>query len=166
MPICGSYALFNHQLALGRTTTPCPAQAVAALLALPRDEQIPATLRLCLECGGTLIRPGQVTHLFEITLLGIHARGEDLPAAARNWLTVGRNQHPADPEAGTDLPGETLSEYARALAILARPEGWRDDQLRAACNSILLLSSDWALSDRARQMLRQLDREAALRGQA
>lgn len=158
--------MFNHQLAPGRTTTPCPAQAVAALPALPRGEQIPATLRLCLECGGTLIRPGQGTHLFEITLLGIHARGEDLPAAARNWLTVGRNQHPADPEAGTDLPGETLSEYARALAILARPEGWRDDQLRAACNSILLLSSDWALSDRARQMLRQLDREAALRGQA
>lgn len=166
MPICGSYALFNHQLALGRTTNPCPAQALAALIALPRDEQIPAALRLCLECGGTLIRPGQGTHLFEITLLGIHARGEDLPAAARNWLTVGRNQHPADPEAGIDLPAETLLEYARALAILARPEGWRDDQLRAACHSILRLSSDWMVSDRARQMLRQFDREATLRGQA
>ena len=157
--------MFNHQLSPSRTTPQRPDQAIAAVLALPRDEQIPATLRLCLECGGTLIRPGQGTHLFEITLLGIHARGEDLPAAARNWLTVGRNQHPTDPEAGPDLPGEPLSEYARALAILARPEGWRDDQLRAACNSILRLSSDWALSDRARQMLRQLDREAALRGQ-
>ena len=148
------------------TATPRPAKAVAALLALPRDEQIPTTVRLCLECGGTLIRPGQGTHLFEITLLGIHARGEDLPAAARNWLTVGRNQHPADPEADTDLTTETLSEYARALAILARPEGWPDDQLRAACNSIVRLSGDWMVSDRARQMLRQLDREAALRGQA
>ena len=65
-----------------------------------------------------------------------------------------------------DWPAETLAEYARALAILARPEGWRDDQLRAACNSILRLSGDWMISDRARQMLRQLDRAAALRGQA
>lgn len=147
------------------TTTPRPAQAVASLLALRRGEQIPATLRLCLECGGTLIRPGQGTHLFEITLLGIHARGEDLPAAARNWLTIGRNQHPADPETTPDWPTETLLEYSRALATLARPEGWPDDQLRAACNSILWLSRDWMFSGRAWQMLRQLDREAALRGQ-
>lgn len=140
-------------------------QIIARISALPREFQIAAVLRHCIELGGTLIRPGQGTHLFEITLLGIHARGEDLPAAARNWLVVGRNQHPADP-AEANLPAEALIEYARALAILARPEGEGDDRLRAACNSILRLSGDWMIGERARLMLAQLDHEEAARGRA
>lgn len=145
-------------------------QIIARILTLPRDFQIAAVLRHCIELGGTLIQPGQGTHLFEITLLGVHARGEDLAAAARNWLMVGRNQHPGAP----DLPPEAAiidarqSELSRATAILSAAEEWPDEDIRAACKSIIRLTRDWLLIERAAAMIRQLDREAATlgRGQA
>lgn len=141
---------------------------IARISALPREDRIGAVLRHCIELGGTLIRPGQGTHLFEITLLGIHARGEDLAAAARNWLVAGQNQHPEAGEAppAAEAIDASLLELSRATAILARPAGWGDEKLRAACNSILRLSRDWTIAERARQMLAQLDHEAAARGRA
>lgn len=139
----------------------------AAILALPHEARTAAVLRHCIELGGTLLRPGQGTHLFEITLLGLHARGEDLAGAARNWLAAGANQiagaapKAAEPEADPDL-----LELARATAIIARAADWPDDKLRAACASIVRLSHDWLLIERAAMLKRQLDREAAERGRA
>ena len=57
-----------------------------------------------------------------------------------------------------------LIEYARATAILARREGWSAEKLRAACKSIIRLTNDWLMVERAAALLRQLDRETAERG--
>ena len=57
-----------------------------------------------------------------------------------------------------------LVEYARATAILARPEGWSAEKLRAACKSIIRLTNEWPMFERAAALLRQLDRKAAERG--
>ncbi|WP_264495505.1 hypothetical protein [Rhodobacter sp. KR11] len=110
--------------------------------------------------GGAAIRPGQGTHLFEITVLGIHARGDDLADAARNWIAVARNLYP---EAAQDR-GATEAGLTRASAILSRPREFTEAQLRVACRAVVLCGrADWLLLGRASALLRQLDREAAER---
>ena len=73
------------------------------------------------------------------------------------------NTHPL-PEPGARQIDVRLIEYARATAILARREGWSAEKLRAACKSIIRLTNDWLMVERATTLLRQLDREAAERG--
>ena len=73
------------------------------------------------------------------------------------------NTHPL-PEPGALQDDVRLIGYARATAILVRPEGWSAEKFRAASKAIIRLTNDWLMVERAAALLRQLDREPALRG--
>ena len=75
------------------------------------------------------------------------------------------NTHPL-PEPGALQDDVRLIRYARATAILVRPEGWSAEKLRAACKSIIRLTNNLLMVERAAALLHQLDREAAERGWA
>ena len=140
---------------------PAPLRRLADQIeTLRHEDRPPAILRACLELGGTVSRPGDGTHFFEIMLLGAYARGADLVEAARNWLAVARNiapLEPAPPSAG-DPPLARDLELARALGVLARTQDYDDDRLRSACRSVLNLSRDWPANNIARLLLQALDR--------
>ena len=73
------------------------------------------------------------------------------------------NTHPL-PEPCARQDDVRLIECARATAILVRHEGWSAEKFRAASKSIIRLTNDWLMVERAAALLRQLHLEAALRG--
>ena len=103
---------------------PAPLRRLADQIeTLRHEDRPPAILRACLELGGTVSRPGDGTHFFEIMLLGAYARGADLVEAARNWLAVARNlapSEPAPPSAG-DFSRFTTSRISPVPHWASRP---------------------------------------------
>lgn len=156
-----------HHRSLAIDLGPAPLRRLADQIeTLRHEDRPPAILRACLEHGGTVSRPGEGTHFFEIMLLGAYSRGADLVEAARNWLAVARNLAPPSPSPPD--PGEPNRQdeidLARALGVLARSQDYGDDRLRDACRTVIRTSRDWPANNTARLLLEALDRAAAARG--
>lgn len=131
--------------------------------------------------GGDLIEPGKSSHLFELTVLGVHARGEDREELVRNWLAVARNMEGRPPAAlEAQRPGwrtqylaadqvaltRHIQARAKALEVIARPDQHARSVIAEACHLIVSTHSDAYEYNRAAALglaiKREIEQEASL----
>lgn len=152
------------------TTSQFPAGAVEGVVSTVEGagnaSQQAATLRLCaMHHCVEFVRPGAMSHLWEVTLFGIHARGEDEAELCRNWLTVARNSLPAlKMEAASPEEGrlrDLILRRAKALLVIARPDLYDRASILDACETITMSKSDPVDFSRADALMKQLTRETA-----
>lgn len=141
------------------------ASAVEDMIARVEAAEVPAW-NLCMEAkalGVEVVKPGTSSHLWELTVFGIHARGETADELCRHWITVARNSlpalkaRPATPEEQRLV--DLMKDRAYALFVIARPHLFTTAEIRSACETITMSKSDPVEFTRADALLRQIRAE-------
>lgn len=142
------------------------ASVIAGLEATPYGQRFQALVAATRAAGGEYTPPNrETTHLHELTLLGVHARGEDEENLARNWLVVARNflgvdRRPTASPADAQLEA-TFLQKASALTVLARPDLHDGPAIKTAAEFMLQNAYDPAVRNRAMNLLDAIRRETA-----
>jgi hypothetical protein len=128
---------------------------IARLEATPPAQRPAVLFDACDQFGGGVTKPGKASHLFEVTVFDVHARGDDPEGVFRNWLRAAKNM---ESEFAARIESD-IATTAAALQVIARPDQHPTAEVVTACETVLRIPGDWIAFERARVLLAAIKRE-------